>query len=68
MRARTRYSIAGMILGVVTVTVLGVAAGIGVFPSLAISLVGLAFGGWLAERRYEKSSDSGSIREDARAT
>jgi hypothetical protein len=66
MKGRTRASIAGMTLGIVIVTGLALAAGIGLFPALALSLVGLAFGGWLAERQYE-SGESGSTREDARS-
>jgi len=66
MKGRTRASIVGMALGVITVTVLGLAAGIELFPALSLSLIGLAFGGWAAERRYE-TDETGSIREDARS-
>jgi len=66
MKGRTRASIVGMTLGVVVVTGLALAAGIELFPALALSLIGLAFGGWLAERRYE-SEGTGSVREDARS-
>jgi superfamily II helicase len=66
MKGRTRASIAGMTLGGVIVTALALAAGIELFPALAMSLVGLAFGGWLAERQYE-SDETGSIRDDARS-
>jgi len=65
VNGRTRASIGGMTLGVVIVTALALAAGIELIPALFMSLTGLAFGGWLAERRYERAH-SGSIRDDAR--
>jgi|GEM_PF-5655925 len=55
-----------MTLGVVIVTGLALAAGIELFPALSLSLIGLAFGGWIAERRYE-AERTGDIREDARS-
>lgn len=64
MKGRTRASIIGMTLGVVVVTGLALAAGIELFPALSLSLIGLAFGGWFAEQRYE-AEETGSIREDA---
>jgi hypothetical protein len=66
MKGRTRASLVGMTLGVVIVTGLALAAGIELFPALSMSLIGLAFGGWLAERRYE-SEETDGIREDARS-
>lgn len=67
VRQRTKVSIVGMTLGVVIVAALGLMAGIGVIPSLAISLIGLFLGGWTAERLYEEetpvaesSSDKGT--------
>lgn len=66
MKGRTRASIIGMALGVVAVTGLSLAAGIELFPALSLSLIGVAFGGWLAEYRYETDT-SGSVRDDARS-
>jgi len=66
MKGRTRASIIGMTLGIVVVTGLGLAAGIELFPALSLSLIGLAVGGWLAERQYETGAAS-DVREDARS-
>jgi hypothetical protein len=62
VRDRTKVSIIGMGIGMVTVTALGLAAGIGLFPALSLSLVGLAFGGWLAERYV--ADDMEVVRDD----
>jgi hypothetical protein len=66
MKGRTRASIVGMTLGIGIVTGLALAAGIELFPALSLSLIGLAVGGWLAERRYD-ADGSGSVRDDARS-
>ncbi|AZH27072.1 hypothetical protein [Haloplanus aerogenes] len=66
MKGRTRASLIGMTLGVIIVTGLGLAVGIELFPSLSLSLIGLTFGGWLAERRYE-NGQSGNVRDDAQS-
>lgn len=65
VNGRTRASIGGMTLGVITVTTLALAAGIELIPSLFVSLIGLAFGGWLAEKRYERKT-ADSVHDDAR--
>jgi hypothetical protein len=67
VRDRTIASTIGMIAGMIIVTGTALAAGITLFPALAMSLVGLAVGGWLGERRYlnERSTDG---RDGARAT
>lgn len=60
VRDRTVASIKGMIAGILLVTGLGLAAGIELFPSLSMSLVGMAVGGWLAERQHEKRETTGN--------
>lgn len=52
VRKKTKYEILGMVVGLVVVTALGLMAGLSIFASLAISLIGVALGGWLAERMY----------------
>ncbi|WP_248895661.1 hypothetical protein [Haloplanus halobius] len=47
-----------MTMGILAVTGTGLAAGIELFPSLAMSLFGLAVGGWLGEWQYEKNRAS----------
>ncbi|WP_338740115.1 hypothetical protein [Haloplanus salilacus] len=62
VRDRTIASSIGMALGMVIVTGSALAAGITLFPALALSLIGLAFGGWLGERQYLKRSSGDSTR------
>lgn len=66
VRDRTIASTVGMIAGMIIVTGSALAAGIELFPALALSLIGLAFGGWLAERHHLKRKSSES-RDGARA-
>lgn len=54
VRDRTIASSIGMALGMIIVTGGALAAGITLFPALALSLIGLAVGGWVAERQYLK--------------
>lgn len=54
VQKKTQASIVGMAIGTVLVVALGIVAGLQLIPALAISLIGLAFGGWIAERWYEK--------------
>lgn len=67
VRDRTIASTIGMALGMVVVTGAALAAGISLFPALFVSLIGLAFGGWLGERRYVRSNQSSDERDGARA-
>lgn len=54
-------SIIGMTIGVVVVAAVAMISGLGLFPSLAVSLIGLFLGGWTAERMYgEPAVDSSS--------
>lgn len=60
---KTYASIAGMAIGIVLIAALGIMAGLGLIPSLAISLIGMAFGGWLGERLYEKRTVTTESRQ-----
>lgn len=62
VRDRTIASTIGMALGMIIVTGAALAGGITLFPALALSLIGLAFGGWLAERQYLKRSSEDGTR------
>jgi hypothetical protein len=66
VRDRTVASTIGMAVGMIIVTGSALAAGITLFPALALSLIGLAVGGWLGEQQYLKRSSSES-RDGARA-
>jgi hypothetical protein len=57
VRDRTIASTVGMIIGVVVVAGAGLYSGLSLFPALAISLVGLAIGGWLADQQYADKAD-----------
>jgi uncharacterized membrane protein YdjX (TVP38/TMEM64 family) len=52
VRDRTIASTIGMAVGMIIVTGGALAAGISLFPALSLSLIGLAVGGWVAERQY----------------
>jgi superfamily II helicase len=67
VRDRTIASSIGMALGVIVVTGAALAAGISLFPALALSLIGLALGGWLAERQYLRRSSGDSTRSTGTA-
>jgi superfamily II helicase len=54
-----------MAAGVIIVTGAALAAGIGLFPALSLSLIGLAVGGWVAERQYARRSSTDG-RDDVR--
>lgn len=60
VRDRTIASTIGMVVGMIVVTGSALAGGITLFPALALSLIGLAFGGWLAERQYLKRNPEDS--------
>ncbi|WP_299332137.1 hypothetical protein [Haloplanus sp.] len=60
VRDRTIASTIGMAVGMIIVTGAAMAAGISLFPALSLSLIGLAFGGWLAERQYVRRSSTDS--------
>lgn len=59
---RTKVSIIGMAVGIVVVTAIGLIAGFGLFPSIALSLIGLFLGGWLAEQYYTGEESTRSDR------
>lgn len=63
---KTVVSIIGMTIGVVVVTALAMMSGLGLFPSLAVSLIGLFLGGWIAERMYGESAAESSTTTSGR--
>lgn len=50
VRKKTQASIVGMAVGAVIVIALGLMAGLSMFASASISLIGVFLGGWIAEQ------------------
>lgn len=68
VRHRTIVSLIGMAIGMVIVAGGALAAGIELFPALALSLIGVAFGGWLAERYWAGEFEVPADRQDGTGT
>ena len=60
---KAKYSVIGMVEGFVVVMGIGLVLGLGLFPSLVISVLGFFLGGWGAEQYYHRQNKKRAERE-----